>query len=69
VSGDDTTEPIAPLGRYHSRDVCHHCGANGELTMVVVRTTRAWAWQCVDTIGCERRFYRRRQLDLFGNAA
>jgi hypothetical protein len=36
--------------------------------MVVVRATRAWAWECVDVVGCERRYYKRRQLDLFGAA-
>lgn len=63
---DDAEEKLAPLGQIHPRSVCHRCGSNGHLTMVVVRATRAWAWQCVDTVGCERRYYRGRQVALFG---
>jgi hypothetical protein len=62
-------QEIAPLGQCHPRGVCHRCGSNGHLAMVVVRATRAWAWECVDVVGCERRYYKRRQLDLFGENA
>lgn len=65
MRGSDA-EPIASLGVYHPRDVCHRCGANGHLTMVIVRATRAWGWRCVDEQGCARRVYKQRQLQLFG---
>jgi hypothetical protein len=62
-------EPIAPLGLYHPKGRCHRCGDDRDLTMVIVRATRAWGWQCDDPIACARRFTRRRQLELFDDAA